>query len=408
MSPLRLPRASAAALALTLVPLATATPQGETPTGFLDQPRLTGDWGGVRSDLAERGVTIELTLIQDLFQVLSGGLDEDGSHGWLADVAVGLDLDTLAGWHGASFFVQGFHVDGTGPNKDSGAFQGHSNIQADEADVLAAFWYEQWLLDGRLRLKLGKVDLGSEFGQVENSGPFLNGSFGLAPTIVGGPGFPNPAWSANLEVLPTEHTFARFGLYDGATQDGTPTGTHGASTLFGDPSDLFLIGEVGLYHGRALGGRVAVGYYEHTGDFSHVAAGEEGQTEDGTAGGYLHLDQGLWRGQSSFGQALDGFCKVGFADDEVSAAALHVGVGAVMSGFLGREDDLLGLALTYVDLTSTATIDEPYELQAECFWRWQATPFLSVKPDLQYVHRTGGSSDLDDALLIGARLEWKF
>ncbi|MEK7874702.1 MAG: hypothetical protein AAB325_00755, partial [Pseudomonadota bacterium] len=52
--------------------LSPVAPAAEGPAWNADT--LTGDWGGVRTNLSERGVTLEVVLKADVLSNLSGGL----------------------------------------------------------------------------------------------------------------------------------------------------------------------------------------------------------------------------------------------------------------------------------------------------------------------------------------------
>jgi porin len=90
-----------------------------TPSDFLARETLTGDWGGSRSWLKERGITIKPRLTQ-YYQGLSAG---DGDHGYeyggKADVLFNADLHKLGLWDGFSMTLHaeynfGNSVNGTG------------------------------------------------------------------------------------------------------------------------------------------------------------------------------------------------------------------------------------------------------------------------------------------------------
>ncbi len=63
-------------------------------------------------------------------------------------------------------------------------------------------WFEQRLLGGRARLKLGQVDANGEFGVVQSAGEFINASAGFSPTRYGRPTYPDPVPSVNVFLLP--------------------------------------------------------------------------------------------------------------------------------------------------------------------------------------------------------------
>src|SRR5262245_4269980 len=78
---------TAAADANTIsAPAADAADAGILPvpdyTGsFWTRPRLTGDWGGARTDLANRGVQFDVDLTQYLQGITSGGRDRTTQYG---------------------------------------------------------------------------------------------------------------------------------------------------------------------------------------------------------------------------------------------------------------------------------------------------------------------------------------
>lgn len=62
--------------------------------------QLTGDWWGVRSGLAEKGVTLDLRLAQYYQNVVSGGKDTGGKYGGIMDYVLNVDGHKLGLWEG--------------------------------------------------------------------------------------------------------------------------------------------------------------------------------------------------------------------------------------------------------------------------------------------------------------------
>ncbi|MBS1105955.1 MAG: putative carbohydrate-selective porin, partial [Deltaproteobacteria bacterium] len=75
---------------------------------------LTGDWGGLRTSLAERGVTLGFTHTADVIGIASGGLHHRAE--WLNDWDLTLEVETepLLGWHGGKLFLYGLGLWSTG------------------------------------------------------------------------------------------------------------------------------------------------------------------------------------------------------------------------------------------------------------------------------------------------------
>ena len=168
----------------------------------------------------------------------------------------------MLGWQGGTFFIDFYSFNGENGSDDVGDVQGLSNIDLDASrDEIAELWYEQVLLDGKVRVKIGKVEANSEFDFADNAGDFMCSSPGCSPTIFVFLTYPDPATSVNVFIYPNDSLYVGAGLYDGAGQEGISTGLRGPETFFGSPSDLFIIGEAGMTWECAEGrpGRLAIG-----------------------------------------------------------------------------------------------------------------------------------------------------
>ena len=75
------------------------------------------------------------------------------------DANLTLDTQKLVGWQGGTFFLDFYTVNGdNGSAELTGALQSFSNIDAPGRTQIAELWYEQKLLDERLRVKFGKIE----------------------------------------------------------------------------------------------------------------------------------------------------------------------------------------------------------------------------------------------------------
>ncbi len=388
-----------------------------TPEGSA-RPAL-GNLGGLRPWLDERGMTLEGFLLADLSRNFQGGVStgrETIRH--LFEVSFTLATEPLLGFSGGTFFLD-FQTQAGRHGTDLlvGDFQGFSNLDAPGFTALYELWYEQIFAAGRLRVKLGKIDASNEFAFVENGAEMLNSSAGFSPTTLGFTTYPNPATGAVLFGSPVDWLYFGGGIFDGATQAGSPTGTRGPATFFGDPSDLLLVAEIGSRRPflESRRGRIAVGVTHHTGDFDRVDG--SGLTEKGATSYYLVLDRRLASrpGKPSplqaagEGPGLDGFLQLGSTSSRISPVDLHAGAGLRWTGYLsGREVDHFGLMATWVRFSGPAraagSYSESYELACELFYRWHLTPWLRLQPDLQYIVNPGGNG-LPDALVGTLRLE---
>ena len=73
---------------------------------FWSRSYLTGDWGGLRSKLADRGVQFESNLTQIYQGVVSGGSHCTGRYSGSLDMVLKLDFHKLGLWPGGFMFAE--------------------------------------------------------------------------------------------------------------------------------------------------------------------------------------------------------------------------------------------------------------------------------------------------------------
>lgn len=370
---------------------------------------LTGQWFGLRDELEARGIVVEAVLIADWSWNLRGGVSTNGNNfRHLLDLNATVDVETLLGWQGGTFFVDFYNHHGPDASADlTGDIQAFDNIEADGRTQVAELWFEQMLLNDRLRIKVGKVDANSEFAYVKHGGEFIHSSVGYSPTNANLPSYPEPAASINAFVYPHDQLYVGVGIYDGAAQEGVRTGEREGKTFFGDPADLYIIGEVGVtwIWRDDLPGRLGVGAWRHTGTFAHTDG--TARTVDSAEGVYMVFDQLLWHEADQ--QGIGAFAQFGLSDDDASPIDLHLGGGVAWTGMLpGRDDDVAGVMFSYAHFADPArdagVFTDDSEIAVETFYKLQLTPALSIKPDMQYIINPGGAG-LPDALASTLRVE---
>lgn len=381
-----------------------------------------GNWlAAQRSSLEEKGLGFGGEFIYEYTHVLSGGIREDGSDRRLFTFDVEFDLEKLAGLKGGTLFAQFLHVTGeTGGSADAGDIQAYTNLETDlPLDTIYELWYQQELFDGRVRVKIGKVDANTEYNYVDAAGNFANSSAGFSPTIFTFPTYPDPSMSVNIFATLVQggnHTFTiGYGLFDGAAAvDEVRLGRRGPSTFFSNSvsDDYFQIlqGELAWDScsalGEGLGGRLAFGGWHHNGDFMKFS----GVMDDSTHGFFLTLEQRLCGGAGGDESGVYVFGQYGWADEAISEVAQHFAAGVLAQGMLVcRPDDSAGIYCTHVDLS-----DDPDagfaedETAIDVFYRFQLCENSYIQPEVQYIINPSGDRAVDNALVGGVRFSLSF
>jgi carbohydrate-selective porin OprB len=378
-------------------PVATSGAETTLPPEGRGRIALTGDWGGLRTELGEAGVAVGGVYTLDFGQVLSGGLRRRSAARGLLDVGLALDLEALAGLRGATFYagIQSFR--GRNGSEDLGDIHGYSNIDAERFDSFAEVWYEQRLAASRVRLKLGSVDANTEFAFVEAAEQFINSSAGFSPTIFSMPTYPDPAPSVNVFFRPTEKVRLGLGVYRSSLR---------RDDLNRDSEALFSIGEVGVsWPGSRLwsGGRLALGAWHDSGRVARF----DGDVESGADGYYVVAEQVIRTGLRATSPLLSLFAQFGHSGQHVSEIASHGSLGVVSTvPAIRRHGDHFGALVSVVDLSDVPSSGfDKNETVLEVFYRFRVTHYLRIQPDIQYFTHPSGGSDAVDGVVASVRIE---
>lgn len=362
---------------------------------WVDRTTATGDWFGARPWLEERGVAFTGSYTFDGSVPITGGLSRRGAARGLLDLELGLDTEPLLDLSGGSFAARFLHFHGRNGSDDVGDLQAYSNIDGDPFSKLYELWYQQEVLDGKLRVKAGQVDANTEFAAADAGADLLNSSAGLTPTILSIPTYPDPRLGVGVFVHPTEHLHLGGGVYGSSLQQPF------------DFAHPFWIGEIGVSWDRAEGfadGRVAVGVWHDTAPIDRF----DGATQPGTSGFYVVAEQVLWTENPDADvhpQGIDGFLQFGRANGSVGPFAHHVGIGLRGTGLLpSRDFDTVSVGANWTRASRDPSAGfTANEWSVEINYAAQITPFFRLVPDLQWIGHPGGDAGRSGALVATLR-----
>jgi porin len=372
-----------------------ATPPMSSPA---DESRFddkaTGGWRGQRQRLEQAGISINAQLVLEAFVNFRGGLDSGAVGASTFDLNLALDTEKAFKWKGGKFYVDLEYHAGRNPSRAlTGDLQVFDKLNFSRYLQIFELWYQQELFDGRLRLKLGKVDANTEFSVIDNGLPFLNSSTQVSPTIIPFPTTPDPMPGANLFFTPNKIWYASFGAFYANRSD-----TFG--DFIGHPQSeqpteagTFFIGETGLrwQHAPLLGasGNLKVGGWGHTGIFPRLDEGHQ----KGADGFYTVLDQTLWQpeGEPEESRGVRTFLEAGRTQSSVSVIDWNMAGGVTWTGPVSpRPDDILGFSANCAHLSPQAGLLHTYELALEWLYQVPLTKWATLMPDVQFIIHPGG------------------
>lgn len=370
---------------------------------------LFGDWGGVRSSLAEKGITVESILTNDLIANVSGGLNRSAVLLGNYDLTGSLDTEKAGLWSGGTLFAYVLGDYGDSPSKSVGDLQVTDNIEAYSTAKLYEFFYDQSMFNKKLSLLVGLHDYNSEFCSLEYAGGLINSSFGIGNQIaqVGPSIFNTTSLAVRAKVQPTEGSYLLSALYDGVP--GDPNNQKGTRIRFDNGDGLFWGTEVGLQ--RAEGDessryyKAGVGFWYHTKDFEDF----NGEPRDTNHGLYFLGEAMVLPEDGQVEQGLGIFAEYGTADPSVNQVGSSIRAGLSYLGlFAGRDDDSLSLGYARAENGNDFMESNPdshrAETALELSYTAQVLPYLSVQPDLQYIINPSMDRSIDNALVLGLRV----
>ena len=392
---------------------------------LFERETVTGNWGGLRSTLADRGVELGLSNYGDLMRVVKGGLERRTFYADLVEPTAAIDLDKLIGWKQARLYFRGIGTYGDDPADATGSISAPSNLASINTFTLFEGWLEQRLFDDRLSILFGLYAVDTEFDVKETAGVFMNGGFGtgldLSESGRNGPCiFPTSCLGLRLRLQPTPESYAQVAVLDGVA--GNPNNPRGTQVIL-DPDDgVLVLTEIGYQRGAEAGRffRAALGGWVYTTTFDDVldvdAAGNP-RRRRGTYGVYALVEGELFREAKQRTQGLSGFLRVGVADPNVNQIQYSLSAGLAYTGLVpGRDEDVAAFGVAAgingwnfkqaQRLAGTPVAGA--EVALEWSYRLQLFPWMSLQLDAQYIIDPGTTQTAADALVIGFRHTMRF
>lgn len=381
---------------------------------------LTGDWGGQRRALLQRGVEVNLANTGDVMLIRQGSNDEV-TYTNLVEAALSFDLEKLANLRGGRAHLWAVGTHGDDPADVIGSIHAPSNIAAADAFRLLEAWYEQSAYEDRLGVLVGFYAVDTEFDAKGTVSVFAGGSHGtgldLSESGLNGPSiFPVTSFGTRIRLQVAQNLTARLAVLDGVPGDlQDPT----ASAVFkwSDEEGLFAIGEID-HEVRTADQfrRFVLGAWHYTTQFDDVLDTEPDGTpvrRDGSGGIYGFAEWLAFREPGTADQGLAGVIRVGVADEDVNQIASFYGAGVVYRGlFPGRDGDTLGFGFSAgvngdkfrrAQYLAGQPVTER-ETEWALVYSAQVTPWLWLQPGLHYYIDPGTDPGRDNALTVGLRI----
>jgi len=415
-----------------------------------DSPWMLGDWGGTRTELAERGYDFTLGYTGEMGANLHGGYDDDKTARYSDQFTFGthLDLQKILDWHDAEFQLTVTERHGNNISNDRindprvGGFTSAQEVWGrGQTWRLTQMWIKQKYFDGALDVKFGRFGQGEDF----NSFPCDFQNLAFCGSQVGNwagdiwYNWPVSQWALRVKYNLTPELYAQIGAYEqnpsNLDRDNgfklSGSGTQGAVfpvELVWSPRVAGLKGEyrAGYYYSNAK----ATDVYKDSNDQPAALSGQPYRSSSSKHGMWLGAQQQVTSLASDHSRGLSVFANATLHDKKTNAIDNYVQAGVVYKGpFDARARDDIGFALARVHVNPAYRknaeainqaqglddYDNPAyrpvqdtEYSAELYYGIHVTDWLTVRPNLQYIRHPGGVDQVDDALIGGIKIQSSF
>jgi len=408
-------------LSLVFLIMAVNLCKAEGADDFWNRETLTNGFWGLNDKLADSGIEVGFGITNIYQQNVKGGLGtrlKSGRYTGSYDLEMLADLQKLLDFETGIIFL---HLEGGWPDAEGidgtslgSCFCVNADAIGDIPILVKQLFYEGPFIKDNLTLMIGKIDFTGVFDRStyadDEITQFLNGSLVDDPTIP----FPEYSLGAVLVWDITDSWYIMGGVAD-AQANGRETGFR---TTFHGEDYFFYALETGITpeldsSNGWMPGAYRVGIWNDPQPKANTDYEDAGKSYRDDIGFYISCDQMLVKENDDpeDGQGLGVFGRYGFAHGVKNDVANFWSIGFQYQGlFEARDEDVLGLGFAqgFFSDQASATYTADYESVLEAYYSASVTPWLNVSPNIQYVANPGGVSDVDDAWVLGVRVQMIF
>ncbi len=398
----------------------------------------TGNWGGWRQKLHDKGVDLSGSYVFDVLGNPAGGNNQRTKYNHSMGMDLNLDLEKILKAKNLKLHISGLYRYGRNLSHVAiGNTFTVSSIYGSQEVKFYGLDFTQTLWENRFSLKFGRVSPGDDFACSPLYWYFVNNAIDGNPIAV--PinlpflTYPNATWGARIRIEPINHFFSTSGVYNGDPRVGRDI-AHGFDFTMRLNRGVVLAQEFSYEpntkpQDTGKPGHYKIGGYWHSGKFkdqyqdingnSYAVTGQTQRQYRGNYGFYAHFDQMLFRqGGPTSQRGLTALIASNLAPDDINQFPFFIDSGLIYTGLIPkRENDNLIFGFAYGkwsrtlanstrdrrDVFGNSVAPKRYEMMFEFSYRIAINQWLYLQPDIQYIEHPGGTDDIPQALVIGSR-----
>ncbi len=382
---------------------------------------LTGNLGGLRSELQQKGITLNATYENNVLGNITGGLKQGLAYTDSIGIDANFNLQTLLHLVGSSFYIS--LVDRNGSNLsavDIGNQFTAAQLYGGQTWRLNSLYFEQQFDYAKILMRLGRLNAGDTFLQSDLYCNFVNNAFCGNPVAVflnvPFSAYPNAQWGYYLQLKPSPIILGKMAIYNTNTSVNRNR-YHGFHFSFHGNNGVMLITEWALLNNQHLcwlschlPGKYTVGMMYFSG--RNQIRFQDSQSVQGNYGYYVEAQQKLYSPQQDK-TGLSTFFVVEFFPSDRNLMPFFFNLGLIYQGLIPeRPQDKFALGFVrgnYSDDLASAQLrlnnpTQSAESFVEINYRIQVNPWLFIQPDIQYIMNPRGFHTIKNAWVVGEQM----
>ncbi|MGL4540685.1 MAG: carbohydrate porin [Candidatus Rhabdochlamydia sp.] len=394
----------------------------DLPDVNYQEDTLTGDWNGTRSYLKDRGVSIDISYVNDLLGNPIGGKRRGFANAGSLGIDLSVDFEKMACIQGLSLFTSFVYRSGNNLSSE------YIDNQFPVAQVFGGETYRlnelyvQEAYEDLFSLKAGRLCGGNDFLASPFYAKYVSNAFCGNPIgiffNVPFTAYPNSTWGAYLSFKPHESFLIKGAIYN-ANSYISKNKYHGTNFTFHSTQGALLITEWAYLFNQldcGLPGNYKIGGYYTTGTSPKFIK----DTQKGNYGYYFLFDQMLYQKEGK-DQGLTYFLALLFAPKDRNRFPFFFSTGLVYQGISeNRPLDSISCGIAQGSYSSdlrsiqkkTYSIEgsqfgnhpQTTETVLELNYWFQINKWLALTPDLQYIINPKGYGTIKNALVLGMQV----
>jgi len=389
------------------------------PGSWTQLTAATGNWDGVRSDLADAGVSVFGSYQSESAGNPVGGESQQFRYTHNLALGVAMDLQRLVGLDDTYFLATASERTGNSLSYDIPNFFQVQQIFGHQSMRLVDLALEHRFLARKLDIVAGRINALDDFATsplycfAQNLG-FCGNPLSI-PVNASVPSYPGAAWGIRGRYELTPEIYSMTGAYN-TFGDFRSDKFHGVDFSIRHNSGVAIMDELGyspepLREAGYAGDYKLGGLYDSEPRLQFASGEKRGGTWEVYLTGQQHLTRAA-QGEPDH-QGLWAFLALTYAPPKMNTLEYFADAGLLYFGPIPqRPNDELGLFGLFGQFSSDLRESErashlpamTHEAAIEANYMYIVTPSFNIQPDIQGVFRPSGTGLISDTLVLAVQV----